>query len=297
MTRVTSIVAASILTLLGNAIASPIVKKEDLKASIIRRHEDSSEIRLSPTGEMLLQASDGTVTDAPSGGGGVSNDPCDREYKLGAAGSNDCPAGTVPIVHPEDCERAAALVKNDDGTAAGLSVLKKADGNLQNFTIHNGWVNPMPQPKNCLVWNGHVYYNPTETIPTAYEGQTLCEETKYPSGTGNTAAASACPTGYEAIMTYTECHLAFGCSSGYSGCSMPDFANAARHISTTEPKGCFREPNGCFNFNWVSAAPSGPFAPTADMLASVTGGKTATTMLHTVCKPTGSTVPGQLSEK
>jgi len=263
-----------------SSLASPSPSAAPQKSSLVRRHdnEDSSSevsgIRFSSAGELIQTAS------SPSPPSPVSNDPCNRVYKLGTAGSKDCPTGTVAISHPEDCSRAAALVKKADGTSAGL-VAANADPTkgTANFTIEDGWQNPRAFPKNCMVLNGLVYYNPTEPTPTTYEGQALCEEAKYPSGKGNTASGSACPSGYEAISTYNECKTAFGCTSGYSGCEMPDFENAAQHSSATEPKGCFREPNGCFNFNWATTEGSS-FSPTTEML-NANGGKGK---LHTVCK-------------
>jgi len=236
--------AASIFALLGNALAVPSSTDEQLKASIIRRHaKDDSEIRMSSTGEMSVM-------------GRQDNDPasdyCNHNYNLGTPNSNTCVKG-VAITRPEDCVHAAANLK---GYSAAPT---------ETFTVADGWKNPLQYPKNCFISDDKkVYFNPTEGAdPTTWQGTPVCERELYPNGKANADSSGSCPTDFEAIIDYNECRSAFSCSEGNSGCQMPDFENAAIVTSQTAPKGCYREANGCFNFNHNSGAPSGSVQGTA----------------------------------
>lgn len=254
--------AASILAILGDAQAAPATPEEQLKGSIIRRHKDSSEIHLGPSGEMsLLHRED------------PSSDRCNHNYNLGTENSNTCIKG-VHIEHPDDCVFAAS------GLGPGYKAAPK-----EKFVVtpgRNGWSTPLamenyvaPYPKNCFALNGVVYFNPTETSPTAWQGTPVCERELYPKASPSTSnPAGQCPQDFEPITDFTECTEAWSCVEGNSGCREADFENAARVTSQTKPKGCYRETNGCFNFNHIGAAPTG----------TVSG---ATTM----CKLTGGTPP------
>lgn len=238
--RRTRMLAASLLIVLGagHGATSSAVSDEPLKGSIIRRHplQDTSEVHLSATGEMSIMQRQDPV-----------NDYCDHSFILGTPNSNTCTKG-APITHPETCEHAARNV-------TGLRLAPPKE-----FVVHNGWKSPLSFPKNCFVDDGVVYFNPTEPSPSVWKGTPLCQRELYPSAKQdyNSAAVSTitCPVDFEAITTYSDCMKASACNEGVNGCKMPDFVNAAPFESQKRPKGCYREADGCFNFNHIKGTPT-----------------------------------------
>jgi len=251
--------AASILALLGHVIAND---------SIIRRHptQEETSVHLTATGQLqqLVKAQDGITTKVASG----NINGCNIYYTFGDDDSNTCSKSytvndPAPVTDPDECEQAVAYLP---GGAASSSPSGITMANLSQYVVDNGWENPLPYTKNCFL-NTYtdanfplptdtVYYNPTQTEPTAYKGKPVCKREKYPSGTANTVSSTAgvCPTDFEVITSVADCHKAFVAVLGKDGCQEAKFEDGAVDWKPTDrPKGCYREPTtGCFNFNHIA---------------------------------------------
>jgi len=249
------VLVASII--LSQALALPIASDEKLTGSMIRRHADS--VRMSPSGEMMLEQREEKVDPAP-----VDDTPkmlCDHDFVLSVeTNGRDCPAGTFAVIYPETCKYAATKLEGISETIP------------TNFTAENGWVNALPFPKNCFALNGQIYYNPTQVAAssTEFQGKAICQRTTYPNAEKDkestecsTLKDSTDSTPYQAITNYTECRMAFECVVGVGGNQEQEFEDggcvvAATYAKDTRPQGCYREPlTGNFNFNPRTAASSG----------------------------------------
>jgi hypothetical protein len=241
--------AASMLVLLGHALAAGSTTFEDhLKSSIVRRHDTAdgaAEAHLNALGEIEIMQSRSVPADNV---GEVSNSFCNHDFLVGKTDSNDCDCDQcVPIMKKEECERAANYMK-----AKGLSFEPHHDN--KSFVVSDGWQNPLPYPKNCFAMaNGTVFYNPTETMPTTFQGTPICMRRVYSDGPTNTDGSTGCTGDFEAITDFHDCQSAWSCADGDDACRSLEFEWASDHIDSTAPKGCFRETGTkCVNFNHIT---------------------------------------------
>jgi hypothetical protein len=173
---------------------------------------------------------------------------CDSSYPLGVENPktvNVCNTGGSEIIREEDCKHAASMLGYPVGT---------------NFQIKDDWINPSTGTsdgvrfaKNCVLINGTVYMNPTDSAMSAagWEGTPICSRDIYKNGTSATTADAGCEPAddYEPVDTYAECEWAHDCQFGGMFCQEPDFGNEL-YSTTTAPKGCYRnDATGCYGFN------------------------------------------------
>lgn len=231
--------AVSILTLLGHALATPI----------IRHHpNEETEVILTASGETQVQH---RILDP-----GVST--CNHHFVKGTENTNDCPAGTKKINEPDQCAHGASYFAADGYVAMG--------GGAANhpFITNNDLVPDaiLPYPQNCFAMaNGSVYYNPSQTLPATFTGTPICWQDKFqPGGTDDGTDGGGCPDiaggGYEKVLDYHACMSSFNCTDGEAGCLTEAMEDAADFSTATAPKGCYRLANGCVNFNRYTGATS-----------------------------------------
>jgi len=234
---------ASILVLVGQVLSAPVLSEEQVKGSMIRRHQDSSTdsaIGLGAHGEMsLLQSApkDREISD------------CDHDYNVGTTNSDTCTKGEH-INDSDLCLKAAVKLRKETAPHA-------------EFFINISTVDPSNRPKGCHLFEDKVYYNPTQPNPEAFEGAPICWREKYPHAVpaaGNTAGT--CPTGFATIMSVEECAEAWKCNVGTDACRKQDFRNGAKPVADPnhrcancevddKPRGCYvGTDDGCFGFNY-----------------------------------------------
>jgi len=269
-----AMLAALMLSLLGHSLATVIEVASDaqLKSSIIRRHPDhgleGSVVIVSSSGELIQESQEPGIT------------YCNHDFIKGTENSNTCPSGSTPIAKPATCAHAAGYLKASDGFVAMGGGPPSA-----TFTVNNDWVADatLPYPKNCFAMaNGSVFFNPSEPTPTNFSGTPICMRQKFPKGGDNDGTETGgCPADFEPIRDYSSCMAAFECDEGNAGCMIPDFENNANFVTKKAPKGCYRETNGCFNFNKFGGAISELGTVTGTPVCKLTATATATTATAT----------------
>jgi hypothetical protein len=224
---------------------------------MIRRHTEEAQVILRSSGELVrsdVEKSEHKHADERTSSQRTksqqSPDPantlCNHIFKEGEQDKDVCLPShpdLVAINNQALCEKAA-------------NVLNRTYGG----TVNDDWMNPLVFPHQCFVmktsgsdnsasWTaGHVYYNPTQTSPgpSAYQGQTVCVEEKYPlAGHGGT-----CPTGFEKITNFAACKTAWSCSVGFDGCESDAMNNNNPGVISDAPQGCYSiAGTGCYDYN------------------------------------------------
>jgi hypothetical protein len=158
------------------------------------------------------------VTSAVIHDGALQKDT-DATYVLGAAGQNDCPSGYQNILTESACHLAALY--------QGWPDLTWKD---QSHVMNN-------RAKGCFMWEAlethRAFFNPNTGIPTSPSAHSkpICEKATYVIGA---AGQNDCPSGYQNILTVSECHLAAQ-SQGW-----PDMTSVDQsHVMDSRAKGCF----------------------------------------------------------
>jgi len=172
---------------------------------------------------------------------------CDTDFPPGKASSNECIKGKK-IIREEDCRHAAKILGHKVG---------------ENFEIKDDWVNPNPYAKDCFLFNGTVFFNPTESVRTqadidatrGWKGTPICEHPIYQNGTVGENSDTGCTGDYEVVDTYAECEWAHDCQFGGMFCQDPNFGND-QYSTLDAPIGCYRNNIGCYGFNAGKVKPS-----------------------------------------
>jgi hypothetical protein len=237
------------LLVAGEVHAASLIKEEQAHTSIVRRHAE--EAQLLPSGELVREirqiGHEKVVRTAPD----PSNSACDHDYVLGAVSSGVCNTGerVVNITGEQACSDAADALCN----------AKDSNSPCKGFggKVTNDWKNPLSFPHYCFIKpdDKHVYFNPTQTFPTAYVGRTICVEEKFPYAKKDTQGNADCPPNFMHIFNFTECKGAHACDVGADGCQDPASMQWDNlQVEAERPKGCYVDEHGCFRFNSASSS-------------------------------------------
>lgn len=178
---------------------------------------------------------------------------CNRQFLLMDEGSDACTGSGAPatVMYEGDCKRAAKE----------LSLQVAED---PNFFLDTHMVNPLPYPHGCYLntTTNKVAFNPSESNDTSISGKKICMRSKYVDGTPNTNPTGdtpGCQGDAKPITTSEACWQAALCSAGGGACKLLDFAeNRTNFTAEDKPQGCYKDGIGCWGFNNLKTAPTGP---------------------------------------